>query len=100
MLEINRFAISMTESGDPRENPIAERVNGILKDEFNLDANFDNFKEAELCVNKSIETYNSLRPHLSLDYQTPNQVHNNKRGEIEKRWKNYKFYAKKTKTDF
>jgi hypothetical protein len=56
MLEINRFAISMTESGDPRENPIAERVNGILKDEFNLDANFDNFKEAELCVNKSIET--------------------------------------------
>ena len=48
MLEINRFAISMTESGDPRENPIAERVNGILKDEFNLDANFDNFKAAEL----------------------------------------------------
>lgn len=76
LLRKHGFLISMTEKGDPYENAIAERVNGILKDEFNLDATFNNFREAEEQVRITIETYNMHRPHLSLNYLTPNEVHN------------------------
>jgi len=92
ILESNKFIISMTENGDPRENAIAERVNGILKDEFNLDKTFSNFTEAELQVNSAIEIYNNERPHLSLNNLTPVQVHGIQKGELKKLWKNnYKF---------
>ena len=92
ILKGSHFSISMTENGDPRENAIAERVNGILKDEFNLDKTFNNFREAELEVNLSIETYNNERPHLSLNNMTPMQVHDIKEGELKKLWRNnYKF---------
>ncbi len=89
ILMSNRFNISMTENGDPLENAIAERVNGILKDEFNIDETFDNFQQAEQRVNKSIETYNNLRPHSSIDNQTPAEVHGIQEGKIKKHWKNY-----------
>jgi IS30 family transposase len=75
ILKKNHFLISMTENGDPYENAIAERVNGILKDEFNLDATFDSFSHAEEKVRISIDTYNMHRPHLSLNYKTPFNVH-------------------------
>ncbi len=88
ILESNHFSISMTENGDPRENAIAERVNGILKDEFNLDQTYKNFKEAELQINSSIDIYNNQRPHLSLNNQTPMQVHNIQEGSLNKLWKN------------
>ena len=92
ILQANHFSISMTENGDPRENAIAERVNGILKDEFNLDKTFNNLREAELEVNLSIETYNNERPHLSLNNMTPMQVHGIQSGELKKLWRNnYKF---------
>lgn len=97
ILEGNRFSISMTENGDPRENAIAERVNGILKDEFNLDKTFGNFREAKLQINSSIETYNNVRPHLSLDYKTPSQVHEIQEGKIKKRWKKYYKYKEQSK---
>jgi transposase InsO family protein len=93
ILEGNHLNISMTENGDPRENAIAERVNGILKDEFNLDKTFSNFREAELHVNLSIETYNNERPHLSLNNLTPVQVHDVQKGELKKLWKNSYKYA-------
>ena len=88
ILTANNFSISMTENGDPRENAIAERVNGILKDEFNLDKTFNNFREAELHVNSSIEVYNNERPHLSLNNMKPVQVHGIQEGELKKLWKN------------
>lgn len=93
ILKTNHFSISMTENGDPRENAIAERVNGILKDEFNLDKTFRNFREAELHVNSSIETYNNYRPHLSLNNMTPVQVHGIQEGVLKKLWKNNYNYA-------
>ncbi len=89
ILSSNSFKISMTENGDPRENAIAERVNGILKDEFNIDETFDNFGQAEQRINQSIETYNNIRPHLSINNQTPAEVHGIQEGKIEKQWKNY-----------
>lgn len=89
ILMANTFNVSMTENGDPLENAIAERVNGILKDEFNIDETFENFKIAEYTINNSIDIYNNVRPHLSLDYQTPSEVHGIQEGKIKKQWKTY-----------
>ena len=54
---------------------MAERINGILKDEFGLDDTFEDFDEAQQQVNESILNYNILRPHLSNHYLTPEQMH-------------------------
>ena len=67
--------ISMTEQNHCYENALAERVNGILKDEYNLGGRFVNKKQAIRAINQSIDLYNNKRPHLSLDYQFPAQVH-------------------------
>lgn len=69
--------ISMTEENHCYENAIAERVNGILKDEFYLDQCFYSLGHACKATKNAIEIYNSKRLHLSLDYQTPNMVFNN-----------------------
>lgn len=74
-LKENGINISMTEKGDPYENAIAERVNGILKDEFNLSDKFENIIQAKELARQSIEIYNQLRPHLSCAMLTPNQMH-------------------------
>lgn len=78
--------ISMTENGDPYENAIAERINGILKGEFGLDKLFKTHYEAVYAVEKAINSYNVLRPHMSCDYMTPNQAHVSDL-ELIKRWK-------------
>ena len=82
------IAISMTESGSPYENALAERVNGIIKSEFFPKKIYQNHKEAKKSIAKIIETYNEKRPHASLDYLTPFQAHSQK-GSLKKRWKNY-----------
>lgn len=74
-LKENGINISMTENGDPYENAIAERVNGILKDEFGLYDKFENILQAKGLARQSIEIYNQLRPHLSCSMLTPNQMH-------------------------
>ena len=71
----NNITISMTENGDPYENAIAERINGILKDEFGLDEIITNAEEAKKLVAQSIDIYNNQRPHLSNSYKTTNQMH-------------------------
>ena len=88
MLISGRARISMTQSGDPKENAIAERVNGVFKDEFGLEATFANFEEAERVLEAAVRIYNGKRPHASLDYLTPEQAHKGK-GQLKKRWKNY-----------
>lgn len=74
-LKENNVIISMTENGDPYENAIAERVNGILKDEFGLSDKMENVILAKELTIQSIEIYNNLRPHLSCSMLTPNQMH-------------------------
>jgi putative transposase len=69
--------ISMTEENHCYENAIAERVNGILKDEFYLDQVFYSLSHARDAVKNAIEIYNSKRLHLSLGYKTPNFVFEN-----------------------
>ena len=79
------IAISMTEKGDPYENAIAERVNGILKTEFLLDQDFASFDQASEAIKRSIHTYNVLRPHASCNYQTPELTHQQE-GVMKKKW--------------
>jgi putative transposase len=88
-LNKEHIAISMTEKGDPYENALAERVNGILKAEFGLDRKFDNFQQASDAVTYAINVYNNLRPHASVNYLTPLQAHQ-QQGAIPHRWKSRK----------
>jgi putative transposase len=76
-LKKHGIEISMTEENHCYENAIAERVNGILKDEFYLDQTFYSLSHARNAVKNAIEIYNSKRLHLSLDYKTPNFVFEN-----------------------
>ena len=71
----NNIAISMTENGDPYENAVAERINGILKDEFGLHERFDDLSQCQLQTKQSIDIYNQKRPHLSCQMLTPKQMH-------------------------
>ena len=65
----------MTENGDPYENALAERVNGILKDEWLNQEKFYTFEHAKERIGQIISIYNNLRPHLSCQMRTPQQVH-------------------------
>ena len=67
--------MSMTEQNHSAENAVAERVNGILKQEYWLDANFVNRPVARQATRHGIEMYNTRRPHSSLSYRFPAQVH-------------------------
>jgi len=76
MLTDNNIQPSMTEVYDPYENAIAERVNGILKDEFDIGEGFVNLQQASKEIKYAIETYNTFRPHFSCQMLTPQQAHN------------------------
>ena len=76
LLNDNNIEVSMTQDGSPYDNAVAERVNGILKDEFGLDDEFENLEQARNEVIQSIDLYNRLRPHLSNNMLTPIEMHN------------------------
>ncbi len=82
------IAISMTQNGSPYENALAERVNGIIKNEFFPKKVYQNHKEAKKTISKIILTYNEKRPHSSIDFLTPEQAHSQE-GFMKKRWKQY-----------
>ena len=65
----------MTEKYDPYENAIAERINGILKQEFNIAKYSTDLKTKRKLIDEAILIYNNLRPHLSNHMLTPNQMH-------------------------
>jgi transposase InsO family protein len=73
----NKIDISMTEENHCYENALAERVNGILKDEFYLDQCFSSKQHATIATKNAIDIYNTKRLHLSLDFKTPNNVFEN-----------------------
>ncbi|HTG56034.1 MAG TPA: IS3 family transposase [Niabella sp.] len=90
MIEHLDIQLSMTEKGDPYENAIAERINGILKIEFLLEQTFSGLTEAEQAVAIAVKNYNHLRPHLSCDMMTPVMAHE-RHGLLKKHWKNKVF---------
>lgn len=79
--------ISMTDKGDPLENAIAERVNGILKTEL-IRSYYNTIDEASIHISRAITIYNYKRRHSSLNWQIPANVHTQEGPQI-KRWKNY-----------
>lgn len=73
-LKENGILPSMTDGYDCYQNAMAERINGILKQEFLINK-CNNGKELKQLVKESINTYNNKRPHLSLNMKTPNFIH-------------------------
>jgi len=96
LLQQHHAMISMTQSGDPLENAVAERVNGILKTEL-ISSSYEDIDRASLSIARAIIIYNYKRRHSSLNYQIPNDVHQQKGPQI-RRWKNYYQNNIKTKT--
>lgn len=89
ILKSNRIEISMTEQSDPYENAVAERVNGVLKQEFGLGDAFDDIAQLHKQTDQAINLYNNKRPHMSNGMLTPKQMHGQKELLIKK-------YHKKT----
>jgi len=85
LLNSGAISISMTQSGNPKDNAIAERVNGILKQEL-LEEAYPNIKTAQQSAVIAIDTYNRLRPHSSVDMMTPEKAHT-QTGSIKRRWR-------------
>lgn len=98
LLQKHHIQISMTQSGDPLENAIAERVNGIIKDEYLLNYPCRDLANARKYLKKAVSLYNTERPHSSIGNLTPEFVHNQyhliKDEKIKRMWKNY--YKKKS----
>ncbi|RYU89894.1 IS3 family transposase [Emticicia agri] len=88
LLQDYGLQISMTQNGNPLENAIAERVNGILKDEFLAKIIIKNLSHAQGLLREIIEIYNKERPHMSVGLLTPEQAHQME-GKLERYWKNY-----------
>lgn len=86
LLEEAQIKPSMTEKYDPYQNAVAERVNGILKDEFSLARGFAHHLEAVAVIAESVGIYNRQRPHLSCHLLTPEQMHGQQELEV-KQWK-------------
>ncbi len=90
MLKKEGIKISMTENGDPLENAIAERINGIIKGEYLFDYLIKTLLNAKEVLKSVVKLYNEDRPHSSIGNAVPSQVHNNDTDiEIKRLWKNY-----------
>jgi hypothetical protein len=74
-VKAKKVKISMAAKGNCHENALAERVNGILKGEFNLDTTYRTKQHAIDTVKQSIYIYNNYRPHWALDLKTPELCH-------------------------
>ena len=93
LLQKHHVMISMTQSGDPLENALAERVNGILKTEL-ISSSYENIERAGVSITRAITVYNYKRLHSSINFQIPDAVHHQQGPQI-KRWKNYYYSSKK-----
>lgn len=92
LLQHNNIGISMTQTGSPYDNAVAERVNGILKNELVLDKIFRSYSDAVGAVHQAIDTYNRIRPHMTCGNLTPQKAHHAS-VPFKKLWKN-KTYRK------
>jgi putative transposase len=86
LLKSCNILISMTENGDPRENAVAERVNGIIKGEYLQDNDVGSISEAKELLEAVVHLYNEERPHMSIQNLTPSDIHQNNR-TTSKLWK-------------
>jgi putative transposase len=98
LLSAHRIQPSVTEKYDPYENALAERMNGILKTEFLLEGGFPTTRLAQAAVKEAIDTYNYIRPHLSLNMKTPNQIHQSKTAKALGGFSGFEIKSKFVKT--
>jgi len=82
----NNLRASVIEKYDPYENAIAERRNGILKQEFNIARKIKSIDLKRQVIKNAINVYNHQRPHLSNHMLTPEQMHS----QIKLKRKQYK----------
>jgi hypothetical protein len=82
--------LQSSENGNPRENAVAERVNGIIKEEYLENYKFTSMTQAKQFIKSRVDLYNNERPHMSISNLTPTQIH--KPGlpvQTKRLWKNY-----------
>lgn len=89
ILKEHNIRISMTECGDPKDNAVAERVNGIIKNELLMGMTFFSIEEVKSALKVAIDFYNNERPHMSLDWKTPSEAALCT-GELNKKWVSYR----------
>ncbi len=75
VLKKNNIRISMADRGNCYQNALAERMNGILKEEFYLNMTFESTGQVKKVCSQAVMLYNNYRPHLSLDYKKPEEIH-------------------------
>ena len=88
-LQERRIRISMTESGNPKDNAVAERINGTIKNELLGGMTFLNVNQVREALKKAVDFYNNERPHWSLDGMTPVEA-SRCEGELKKKWISYR----------
>ena len=88
LLQDKAVVISMTQTGDPLDNAVAERINGILKGEYLENYQVKNFEQAKELLDNSVLLYNQERPHMSIGNLIPNDVHE-KNLKTRRKWKSY-----------
>lgn len=98
ILRDNNIRISMTESGDPKDNAQAERINNTMKNELLKDKVFMSLQDVIDAVAAAVNFYNTRRPHMSINMMTPIQAAMLS-GEVEKKWHSYREEAIKNKLD-
>lgn len=90
LLKNKKIKISMTEGGDPLDNAIAERVNGIIKGEYLEHYHVQNINQAKTLLAEKVGVYNTQRPHMSISNLTPSEVHlSTQKVSVQKTWKKY-----------
>ena len=89
LLKEKGISISMTETGDPKDNPQAERINNTIKNELLFGMKFHSLYEVRKAVRAAVDFYNNDRPHMSIDMMTPAMAADCE-GELKKHWKSYR----------
>ena len=96
LLKEHNIRISMTETGDPKENAKAERINNTMKNELLKGKRFTNIQQVIDAVDKAVDFYNNERPHMSIGMMTPSKAAVYE-GVLEKVWTSYRENAIKEK---
>ena len=96
MLRRRGICISMTESGDPKENALAERINNTMKNELLKGKVFHYLEEVIAATALAAEFYNNRRPHMSIGMMTPAEASETS-GDRTMRWKSYRMMAIKSR---
>ena len=89
LLQKYGIRVSMTEDGNPKENPQAERINNTMKNELLKGMRFTSLAEVIEAVAPAVTFYNEERLHMSIDMMTPKEA-SNCTGELKKHWKSYR----------